>query len=408
MLSKKQLNDYCDLAIKIGVNLQKDQELVIRTPIECAEIARALATAGYKAGAKFVTVEYRDEKMGRINYDYATAETLEEVPSWLVSRYNYIIEKKCAVISIAAGDPTIMAGVDPEKIMRASKATALAVKDYYEKMMANYVRWLVISVPTKAWADKVFPNCEDSVDKLWTAIAMTMRLDQEEPVKEWEKHIEKLSYRADFLNKHNFEYIHLTSNNGTDLKVGLADKHLWCAAQEVAQDGLPFTANLPTEEVFTAPHNKKINGVVYSALPLVNSGNIIDGFHISFKDGKVVDYGAKTGYDTLKKIIETDEGSHSLGEIALIGKHSPIAESNLLFYNTLFDENASCHLALGKAYPSNIVNGTTMTREQLNKLGHNDSLEHCDFMIGTADMNIVGVDKKGNKVQLFVDGEWVI
>lgn len=408
MLSQKQLADFAELSVKVGVNLQKGQELVIRSPIECAEIARYLAEAGYKAGAKLVIIDYNDEKMARISYDYASAETLEEVPQYVIEKQKYVIDHRCAVISIAARNPNNLLGVDPEKIRRAVKASSLALKEFQEKMMANYVRWLVISVPTKAWADMVFPNCENSVDKLWDAIAATMRLNDANPLQSWEKHIEKLTGRAEFLNKHNFDYLHLTSASGTDIKVGLADKHVWQAAQEMAQDGIPFTANLPTEEVFTAPHNKKINGTVHSALPLVNNGNIIDNFWLTYKDGVVVDFGAEKGYDSLKRILDTDDGAKSLGEIALIGKNSPIAQSKLLFLNTLFDENASCHFAMGRAYPSNIENGAELTPEQLAALGHNNSLVHVDFMVGTPDINIVGVDKKGNKVQLFVDGEWVI
>lgn len=408
MLTEKQLADFAELSIKIGVNLQEGQELVIRSPIECADIARMLAVAGYKAGAKWVAIEYRDEKFACITYDYAAVETLEDIPDWRVKQCNYVTERKCALISIAADDPDIFTGVSPEKLSRAAKALSLAIKDFYDKLMANYTRWLVISVPTKAWADKVFPDCDDSVDKLWDAIAHTMRLDKENPVAEWAEHIQKLNRRAEFLNDHNFDYLHLTASNGTDIKVGLCENHQWVAAQELAQDGVPFTANLPTEEVFTSPHNRKINGTVHNALPLVDNSNVIDDFYITFKDGVVVDYDAKKGYDALKKIIETDEGSHSLGEIALIGKRSPIAESGLLFYNTLFDENASCHLALGKAYPSNVKGGVDMTQSELTALGHNDSLEHCDFMIGTPDMNIVGVDKNGVATQIFTDGEWCI
>ncbi len=408
MLTKQQLAHYAELCIKIGVNLQKGQSLCINSPVECADIARYIAEAAYKHGAKKVLVDYRDEKLSRIKYDHETIETLKEVPQWFIDKKNDIVKEKMCVISIAAGDPSIFAGVDPEKLKASSIATRTALKEYQAASMSNVIRWLVVSVPTEAWAKQVFPGAENPVDKLWDAIALTMRLNEKDPTAAWEKHIATLNRRAMFLNGHDFDYLHLTSKNGTDLKVGLALGHIWCAAQEMAQDDIAFTANMPTEEIFTAPHKYNVNGVVKNALPLVNQGNIIDDFSITFKDGRVVDYSAKKGYDALKNIIETDEGSRSIGEVALIGKGSPIHKLGLLFFNTLFDENASCHLALGKAYPTTVKNGSKMTLEELDKIGVNDSMEHCDFMVGTEDMDIVGVTKKGEKVQLFKDGEWVV
>lgn len=408
MLTDKQLASYAELCIKIGVNLQKNQSVCINTPVECADIARYIAEAAYTHGAKKVLVEYRDEKLSRIKYDHETIETLKEIPQWFIDKKNDIVKEKMCVISIAAGDPSIFAGVDPEKLKASSIATRTALKAYQAASMSNVIRWLVVSVPTKAWAKQVFPGQENPVDKLWNAIALSMHLDTENPLKAWEKHIETLNRRAKFLNDHNFEYIHMTSKNGTDLKVGLAKDHIWCAAQEMAQDGIAFTANMPTEEIFTAPHKYNVNGVVKNALPLVNQGNIIDDFSVTFKDGRVTDFSAGKGYDALKNIIETDAGSRHIGEIALIGKKSPIHEMGLLFYNTLFDENASCHLAFGKAYPTNVKNGSKMTVAKLDKMGVNDSMEHCDFMVGTNDMDILGVTHDGKKIQLFVDGEWVI
>ncbi|MEG1527879.1 MAG: aminopeptidase [Clostridia bacterium] len=408
MLSEKQLEKFADLAVKIGINLQVGQDLNIRTQIECAPIARMIAVSAYKAGARRVMVDYLDEKLKRIDFDYQSIEALEDVPNWAIEKNNYLIDHNCANISIAAGDPSIYTGVSAEKLQKSAAAYSKANKYYRDGMMSNACRWLVISVPTKAWADKIFPKCDNSVDKLWDAIAMTMRLDQKDPVGAWEKHIETLTRRAEFMNSKNFDHVHLTNKHGTDLKVGLAEGHIWCAAQELAKDGIKFTANMPTEEIFTAPHKDRVDGVVVSALPLVNQGNIIEDFSITFKAGRVVDFKAKKGYDALSNIIETDDGSHYLGEVALIGKNSPIAKSGLLFFNTLFDENASCHLALGQGYPSTVKDGTTMTKQQLADVGVNDSMEHCDFMIGTKDINIVGVTRSGEETQLFVDGEWVI
>jgi aminopeptidase len=235
-----------------------------------------------------------------------------------------------------------------------------------------------------------------------------MRLDYENPTLEWDKHIQTLERRASFLNDKNFEYIHFKNAKGTDLMVGLANDHQWISAREKAQDGIHFVANMPTEEVFTAPHREKVDGTLVSALPLCENGQIIDEFSITFKKGKIVDFTAKKGYETLKHLIETDSGTRRLGEIALIGKNSPVAKCNTLFYNTLFDENASCHLAIGKAYPTTVKNGESYSIKQLKEMGVNDSTEHIDFMIGTPDLQVTGIAKDGTKTTLFVDGEWVI
>lgn len=411
MISDKKLNQFCELAVKIGVNLQEGQDLVIRSQIECAPIARTLAEVAYKNGARKVSIEYSDEKFSRIKIDNESIEALQEIPDWFVASRNYIMEKNAALISIAAGNPSIFKGCDAQKLQASSIATSKACKEFYDNMMQNAARWLVISVPTEDWAKKVFPNAksgEEAVNLLWEAIAMTMRLNYDDPTLAWKEHISTLKRRSDFLNQHNFKSIRMTSKNGTDLNVGLADGHIWTAAEEKAKDGISFTANLPTEEIFTAPHKYHVDGVVKNALPLVDNGNIIDDFSITFKDGKVVDYSAKEGYDALKNIIETDEGSCRIGEIALIGKNSPIAQSKILFYNTLFDENASCHLALGKCYPTTIKGGEHMSKEELDKVGCNDSLEHCDFMVGTSDMTIEGITHDGKVVKLFEDGEWII
>ena len=274
--------------------------------------------------------------------------------------------------------------------------------------MSNGIRWCVVSVPTKAWAKQVFPNTENPELELSKAIIKTMRLDTPDPTKAWQEHVEKLEKRAEFLNSAKFEYLHFKNNSGTDLKVGLADDNIWINAQELAKDGVKFVANMPTEEIFTAPHRMKVNGTLRSAMPLCENGQVIDEFTITFKQGKIVDFDAKVGYDALKKLIETDSGTYRLGEVALIGKNSPIAQSGILFYNTLFDENASCHLAIGKGYPSTILGGDKLTLAELKEKGVNDSTEHIDFMIGTPDMEITGVKKDGSKFKLFSDGDWTI
>ncbi len=408
MLTGKILSDYAELVVKIGVNLQKGQGLEIVCPVEKREVAKALTIAGYKAGAKIVRIRWEDEEINKLNYTYADTNALTEVPKWLVASRNYLVEEGFCYIAVSADDPSAFKDIPADKIAAVAKARGKALKKYSDAVMSNQIRWCVISVPTLAWAKQVFPNSTDAVKDLAEAIEKTMRLDCENPLQMWQEHIKTLDKRAEFLNKHNFSYLHFKSGNGTDLKVGLAKNHLWTSAQELAKDGVKFVANMPTEEVFTAPHRLKVDGVLKSALPLCENGQIIDDFSITFKKGKIIDFTAKKGYETLKHLINTDEGTHHLGEVALIGKNSPIAQSGILFYNTLFDENASCHLAIGKAYPTTVKNGETLSKKELKALGVNDSTEHIDFMIGTDDLEVIGVDDKGNAVQIFKNGEWVI
>ena len=408
MLTGKILSDYAELVVKIGVNLQKGQGLEIVCPVEKREVAKALTIAGYNAGAKIVRIRWEDEEINKLNYTYADTNALTEVPKWLVASRNYLVEEGFCYIAVSADDPSAFKDIPADKIAAVAKARGKALKKYSDAVMSNQIRWCVISVPTLAWAKQVFPNSKDAVKDLAEAIEKTMRLDCESPLQMWQEHIKTLDKRADFLNKHNFSYLHFKSGNGTDLKVGLAKNHLWTSAQELAKDGVKFVANMPTEEVFTAPHRLKVDGVLKSALPLCENGQIIDDFSITFKKGKIIDFTAKKGYETLKHLINTDEGTHHLGEVALIGKNSPIAKSGILFYNTLFDENASCHLAIGKAYPTTVKNGETLSKKELKSLGVNDSTEHIDFMIGTDDLEVIGVDDKCNAVQIFKNGEWII
>ena len=410
MLTNKQMQQFAELAVKIGANVQVGQEVVIRCDVKCADFAHLISQKAYEAGAKRVHIQWRDEVQSRINFDYATTETLCETPSFALEFNKYCIEKKVALISISAGDPNIYAGVDADKLAKVNVAGSKAMADFRKATMSNYLRWTIVSMPTEAWAKTVFPNEEPAVavDKMWDAMGKIMRLDQENPTQAWREHIATLHRHADFLNDNNFEYLHYTSSNGTDLMVGLATDHLWLAAEEQGQDGLMFTANMPTEEVFTAPHRNKVHGVVKNALPLVYNGNVIDGFSLTFKDGKVVDFTAEKGYDTLKGLIESDEGASHIGEVALIGKNSPISNSGILFFNTLFDENASCHLAFGKAYPTTVKNGNDLTADELLNKGANDSIQHVDFMIGTKDLKIEGVSYDGTTTLVFEDGEWVI
>ena len=408
MLTGKTLENYADLIIKVGVNLKKGQGLEIACPVEKHDFARALAKAGYKAGAKIVKIRWMDEEIEKLNYQYASLETLTDIPKYEIDSRNYLVENGFCRVAVSAEDPSAFKNLDAQKIGELAKARAKAYKKYFDVVMANGIRWCVVSVPTLNWAKQVFPNAKDPEKQLELAIEKTMRLDSDNPTMAWEEHIKTLEKRAEYLNKMDFEYIRFKNGLGTDLTVGLADGHKWLSANELAKDGVNFVANMPTEEVFTAPHRLKVDGVLKSAMPLCENGQVIDDFTITFKKGKIVCYSAKKGYDTLKQLIETDQGTLRLGEIALIGKNSPIAQSGILFYNTLFDENASCHLAIGKAYPTTVWGGESMTKSQLKSRGVNDSNEHVDFMIGTPDLLVTGIKKDKTEVNLFTDGEWTI
>ncbi len=408
MLKGKVLNDYAQLIIKIGVNLQKGQGLEISCPTEKRDFAIALTKAAYKQGASIVRVRWQDLDIEKLSYSFADTTDLSYVPKWLIDSKNYLVKNNFCYVAVSADDPEAFKNIPPEKLFAVAKARAKALKKFSDNMMANAIRWCVVSVPTLAWAKKVFPNRKDAVKLLSEQIENAMRLNEENPTLAWEEHVDLLNKRAKFLNDNQFEYLHFKSSNGTDLKVGLADNHVWTSALEKAKDGVYFMANMPTEEIFTAPHRQKVDGRLKSAMPLCSNGQIIDDFSLTFKDGKIIDFSANKGYDALKGLINTDSGTKRLGEVALIGKNSPIAKSKILFYNTLFDENASCHLAIGKAYPTTIKNGNSLSIKELEELGANDSREHEDFMIGTADLSVVGIKKDKTEITIFSDGEWVI
>lgn len=399
-----------ELAVKIGVNIQPDQSLIINSPIECSAFARCVAEAAYAAGARDVVMNYNDEKFSRIRYKNAALEVFEQVPQWFIDKQNYLVDQHFAVISIYAENPDLFSDVDPLKIKTASVAVQKATEKYHMAMMNNQCRWCVISVPTAGWAKKVFPDDPEelAVEKLWEAIFKATRADQENPVDAWYRFNKSFEAKTRFLNDHQFDRFIYKNQLGTDIEVGMPKNHIWAGGSETAADGVDFFPNIPTEEVFCAPHRDRINGTLVSSHPLVYNGQLIDDFSLTFKDGVVIDYQAKIGHETLKTLIEASEGSDRLGEIALVPYHSPISNMNLLFYNTLFDENASCHFALGAAYPTCVENGEEMDPETLKAAGLNYSTTHVDFMIGTEDLSIIGIEADGTEIPIFVDGDWVI
>ena len=387
MNKENLLKKYAKLAIYQGVNVQKNQTLVISSPIECAKFTRMLVEEAYIKGAKEVVVQWNDELTGKLKYKYSPIEVFETVPEWVKeSRLSYAKEGAC-FLSISASDPELLKDVDPKKVATFRKASSIASREFSSRLMSNENAWSIVSIPTVGWAKKVFPNVseDEAVEKLWDAIFKIVRVDSQDPVKAWEEHKNTLKKNMDFLNSKRFKSLHYTNSLGTDLIIQLPEKHLWAGGAEFTQDGTEFIANMPTEEIFSMPKKTGVNGKVVSSMPLNYGGNLINNFSLTFKDGKVVDFSAEEGYETLKNLLDTDEGAKYLGEVALVPYNSPISNSNIIFFNTLYDENASCHLAFGKAYSLCIKDGEKMSEEELLKEGANDSLTHVDFMIGTKD-----------------------
>ena len=408
-MEQELLKKYARLVVKVGVNLQDDQILVINSPLECAEFARLIAAEAFAAGAHDVVVSWGDEELARIRYAGGRKEIFTEFPEWRVRFYQDYAEQGAAFVSIAARNPEIFKDIEQEKLTLSAQAVGAALLEYRARLMNNENTWCVVSVPTAGWAKKVFPELgeEEAKARLWQEIFRTVRIEPEtDPAEAWKEHIATLQKAAEFLNKQNFKTLHYKNSLGTDLTVELPEGHIWAGGAEKAATGVTFAANMPTEEVYSLPLREGVNGTVYASKPLIYNGNRIENFHLTFKEGRVVDFGAEVGEETLKELINMDEGSHYLGEVALVPYDSPISNSGILFYNTLFDENAACHLALGKAYPTCLEGGEKMDSVTLLQHGVNDSLVHEDFMIGTADLSIVGITREGEKVEIFRNGNF--
>ena len=402
------LEKYADLIVKTGVNIQSGQILVISSPIECASFARMIAEVAYLAGARDVVMNWKDELFSKIRFLQAPEEVFEEFPEWQKEFYISYVKQGAAFISIAATDPELLKDVNPDRVAKVQKTSNLALQEYRERLMSNKNAWCVVSIPTKSWAKKVFPQVseDEAVKALWEAIFETVRVNAGDPVAAWKEHKNNLKVSADFLNSNQFKFLRYKNSLGTDLEIELPKDHIWLGGSEYTPEGIEFIANMPTEEVFTLPKKTGVNGYVVSSMPLNYNGNLIEKFSLTFKAGKIVDFTAEKGYEVLKKLIETDEGSYYLGEVALVPYDSPISNAKILYFNTLFDENASCHLAIGKAYPVCIKNGKNMKKQELDQLGVNDSLTHVDFMIGTQDLEIIGVTSAGVEILVFKNGNF--
>lgn len=406
---EQQLYKYADLLIKVGVNLQPAQVLCLESPIETPEFTRIVVRKAYEAGAKFVQVVWVDETISRIRFESAPDDSFTYYPQWTASTMEQLCESGGALLSLLADDPDLLNGIDSGKISTAAKAASMARQKFRSYIRTNKISWCLANVPTRAWADKVFADFPESdrVQALWDILFKINRIDHDDPVVSWQNHIQSLQNLSGLLNEKRYKKLHY-KGPGTALTVELVQDHVWVGGGGWNQDGVYFVANMPTEEVFTMPHRSGTNGYVSSTMPLNYNGGLIDGFTLTFKDGQVVDYTAKVGYESLKELLESDEGAKYLGEVALVPQDSPISNLNRVFYDTGLDENASCHLAIGSAYPFNVQEGTQLSKEELEARGANMSMTHVDFMIGSTSLDIDGELANGTTEPLFRQGNWVI
>ncbi|WP_186575923.1 aminopeptidase [Aquibacillus kalidii] len=410
MADKQMQEKYAELALRTGVNLQKGQALMINSSIEGAEFTRIVVKKAYELGAKNVLVNWADDELTLMKYQYAPEEVLTNVPQWQIDKQLDFAKDGAALLAIRSTNPDLLKDIDASKVAKATKASAEAMKEFRKYTMNDRIPWSIISIPTGDWSQKIFPgkSVEEAKEALWEQIFTIVRVDKEDPVAAWDEHNLTLRKAREFLNKRKYKKL-VFKAPGTDISFELPEGHIWKGGSaKLAGTDLDFNPNMPTEEVFTMPHKYGVNGTVASTKPLIYGGNMIDNFSLTFKDGKVVDFQAEKGYDTLKHLLETDEGASRLGELALVPHESPISQSGLIFYNTLYDENASCHIALGKAYPTNLEGGSAMNEEELDKHGVNDSLTHVDFMIGSADLDIDGVTADGKSEAVFRKGTWTL
>lgn len=406
---EKAIEKYVELVIKKGINLQKGQILVINSPVETFEFTRELTAKAYEVGASEVVVNWFDEISLKYKYLYGEDKIFDIFPEWQKEFYEYYRKKGAAFLSIYSTDPDVLKEVDKNRVARYEKAKGIALKEYRDNIMENSNQWSVVSIPTKAWARRVFPELKEefAINEMWKLILHIVRADKEDPILEWENHLNILKNRMDYLNSKKFEKLIYKNSLGTNLEIGLPEGHRWISGGENSKEGVYFVANMPTEEIFTMPHREKVNGVVVSTKPLIYGGSTIKDFTLKFVDGKIVEYSAKVGEEILGKLLDIDENSRYLGEVALVEFKSPISQSKKIFYNNLYDENASCHLALGAAYPVCLEKSEGLGEEELLEKGVNISMIHEDFMIGSEDMEIIGVDKNGEETLLMKDGNFV-
>jgi aminopeptidase len=413
---EQRLRHYGELTVKVALNLQPGQRLVIVGPLanggtslEAAPLVRHIAESAYRAGARLVETIWGDEVMQLARVQHAPRDSFGEFSAWLPDALVTHVESGNAVLSIYANDPDLLKDGAPDLVGTLQQTVAHAFRPFRELVSRNQTNWAVVAAAHPAWAARVFPDlpADRQVAQLWDTIARLCRLDRADPVAAWETHLSLLIARSGYLNQKRYAALRY-SGGGTDLTIGLPDAHTWVSGRSVTRSGIPFTANLPTEEVFTIPHKDRVDGIVRSTKPLSHGGTLIEGFTLRFTGGRVVNVTAARGESVLRQLVETDAGAARLGEIALVPHSSPISQSGLLFYNTLFDENAASHVALGSAYKFTLTGGDAMDDAEFERAGGNRSAIHVDFMIGSADLDVDGLRHDGTSEPLMRRGEWAV
>ena len=408
-MDEARLRKYAELLVRTGGNVQKGQPVVIAGAVDDAPFVRLVQEYAFDAGASDVFVNWNDDESTRMWFLRAEDGVFDEAPEWFAQRYDYFDAKGAVYLAVRSPNPDMLAGVEPNRIKRNTIASNKSTKEHSSRLMSSALRWSLAAHPSAAWAKKVFPNLSEAeaLEKLWAYVLKGARADGNDPAADWAAHKNNFAKHVNYLNDKNFSSLRFQNSLGTDLTIGLAKNHIWCGGGGVAKDGIPFFPNLPTEEIFTMPDRCAAEGRVVASMPLNYKGSLIEDFEIAFWDGRAVSWKAGANEKVLADIIETDEGSRRLGEVALVAESSPISQMKTLFYNTLFDENASCHFALGKAYPTNLRESGGMTEDELIAAGCNDSITHVDFMFGTPDLKITGTNREGETV-FFDNGEFII
>jgi aminopeptidase len=403
-----KLDRLAQVAIKVGLQLQPGQDLVLTSSIAALPLTRKIIEQAYKAGAGLVTPIFSDDEITLARFRHGQDAGFDRAAGWLYEGMAKAYGDGAARLAVRGDDPSLLSGQDPQKVARANKAACIASKPAMEKITGFDINWTILAYPELAWAKQVFPGENDdvAVAKLANAIFAASRVDGDDPIGAWTTHNAELRKRSAWLNGHNFHALRFTGP-GTDLTVGLADGHEWMGGASTAKNGVTCNPNIPTEEVFTTPHARRVSGHVSSTKPLSYQGTLIDEISVRFEEGRIVEARAAKGEDVLQKVLDTDEGARRLGEVALVPNSSPISKSGILFYNTLFDENASCHIALGQCYSKCFVGGAKLTQEEIAARGGNKSFIHIDWMIGSGEVDIDGVNADGSTVPVMRRGEWV-
>ena len=404
---EERLDKLAEVAVRVGLNLAAGQELVMTAPLDALALARRITEHAYRAGATLVTTLFTDDESTLARYQYAPDESFDRAPIWLMDGVAAAYKAGAARLAITGANPALLSSQDPDKVGRANKALSKAYRPALDIITRHEINWTIVASATPAWAKLVFPNDDQqtATSKLWDAIFQATRLNVADPIAGWKQHTAHLQERVKLLNNKRYSAIHFRGP-GTDLRVGLADDHLWAGGGSTAGNGIFGMANMPTEEVFTTPHAERTEGTVTSTKPLSHQGTLIEDIRVRFENGRIIEAHASKGEAVLRRMIETDDGARKLGEVALVPHSSPIAQSGILFWNTLFDENAASHIALGQAYSTCLKGGEKMSAEDLAKRGANESLIHVDWMIGSGEMNVDGISADGSTEPLMRNGEW--